>query len=131
MVEISRTLLTTASCSCSGGERALHFHRWTTIGVGSDTALGRKKMWAPPRLRGQWVPSLVKRSSAINQLINQLINQSTNQSNHQSISGPSCRFACKASQEHKRVKGNLISGFLFKKIRTHRIACVGWLYPQS
>ena len=72
-----------------------------------------------------------KRSSAINQLINQLINQSTNQSNHQSISGPSCRFACKASQEHKRVKGNLISGFLFKKIRTHRIACVGWLYPQS
>ena len=56
-----------------------------------------------------------KRSSAINQLINQLINQSTNQSNHQSISGPSCRFACKASQEHKRVKGNLISGFLFKK----------------
>ena len=59
-----------------------------------------------------------KRSSATNQSINQsvsqLINQSTNQSNHQSISGPSCRFACNASQEHKRVEGKLMSGFLIK-----------------
>ena len=58
-VDISITLLTTASCSWSGGEQALHFHLWTTIKVGSDTASGGNVRWTAPSLRSQRAPSLV------------------------------------------------------------------------
>ena len=58
-VDISITLLTTASCSWRGGEQALHFHLLTTIKVGSDTASGGNVRWTAPSLRSQRAPSLV------------------------------------------------------------------------